>query len=415
MPESNDAQPTKGAWTKDHVEHLRTVHFALLTISCGLFVFALTYHPQKIQHAIDQMNRIINLQGLGSQSTLIDALGLSQARSSQSAISVALGFSGASSDTNRELRFVSVPWSHDGKAFRTPRGMAFPLDDMSDTFPFARLETLDDMAALWNKPDVVKHVLVVEQSLDSNCTIWNPDRNEWVDLPPLETPSSGGMTAGQLTWTARKEADRYLLSAASTDRKPPRVKCDGLVKSIATHSYLVERLQPERGRLGDSFNQAFPELSEMVDASDRSQKLEAIREQLRAERRAKSSDFEAFGLHIPQEIAGPCGIVVILVVQWYFFLHLRELGKQYSVDASGWAVAWIGIYRSGAARLTFGLSVTLVPAAVVITLVRQAPPELASWLLLPAGAFSLMMGIVVLLYMPKRSAEEKEERVTAGI
>ena len=45
-------------WSKDYVEHLRTVHFALMAVSVGLIALSLTHPTGKLQKALDQISEI---------------------------------------------------------------------------------------------------------------------------------------------------------------------------------------------------------------------------------------------------------------------------------------------------------------------------------------------------------------------
>src|SRR5579859_6086754 len=62
MEESGQSDKSTVNWSKDYVEHLRTVHFALLAVSISLFIFIVSYHPQKVKLARDQLGNIIMMQ-----------------------------------------------------------------------------------------------------------------------------------------------------------------------------------------------------------------------------------------------------------------------------------------------------------------------------------------------------------------
>jgi len=49
-------------WSKDFVEHLRTIHFALIVVSGGLIVLALSSQPYNTKAAYQQLEEIINLK-----------------------------------------------------------------------------------------------------------------------------------------------------------------------------------------------------------------------------------------------------------------------------------------------------------------------------------------------------------------
>lgn len=54
--------------------------------------------------------------------------------------------------------------------------------------------------------------------------------------------------------------------------------------------------------------------------------------------------FEAFGLKVPVEKLAIWGVVIVLAVQLYLFLQVKELHSKLKSSDSGWNVPWFGIY-----------------------------------------------------------------------
>ncbi len=57
-------QPVRGSvhWSKDFVEHLRTVHFALLVVSAGLILLLVSSREYNAVSALVQVEQIIDLK-----------------------------------------------------------------------------------------------------------------------------------------------------------------------------------------------------------------------------------------------------------------------------------------------------------------------------------------------------------------
>jgi hypothetical protein len=63
LPEHHLRKPDNPAhWSKDYVEHLRIVHFALIAISAGLVVLLLTSKEYNAVNALVQLEEIINFK-----------------------------------------------------------------------------------------------------------------------------------------------------------------------------------------------------------------------------------------------------------------------------------------------------------------------------------------------------------------
>ena len=78
--------------------------------------------------------------------------------------------------------------------------------------------------------------------------------------------------------------------------------------------------------------------------------------------------FEAFGIKIPAEATARWGILVILAVQLYLWLHLFELKQKLQPDDPGWEVAFIGMYSSLPSRVVYFVSSCLLPVAAIVAL-----------------------------------------------
>jgi hypothetical protein len=86
----------------------------------------------------------------------------------------------------------------------------------------------------------------------------------------------------------------------------------------------------------------------------------------------KNESLEIFGLKFPVETASRWGIVLILGIQLYFWVHLYELSPKLKEGDPGWNVAWIGVYQSLPATILFLCSTALLPTLTIVTLGNHA-------------------------------------------
>jgi hypothetical protein len=78
--------------------------------------------------------------------------------------------------------------------------------------------------------------------------------------------------------------------------------------------------------------------------------------------------FEVIGIKFPAENTTRWGLVVIIGIQFYFWLHLRELASKLRREDPGWQVAWIGVYSSGYAKWATIFSACLLPVSAALAL-----------------------------------------------
>jgi hypothetical protein len=87
--------------------------------------------------------------------------------------------------------------------------------------------------------------------------------------------------------------------------------------------------------------------------------------------------FEAFGQKFPIESASRWGVLIIIGIQFYFWLHLSEYRKRRFTLST---TAWIGSYASSAAQFLFVVTALIVPVGVITFVCLKAG-------LLPRGMF----------------------------
>ena len=123
---------------------------------------------------------------------------------------------------------------------------------------------------------------------------------------------------------------------------------------------LIRRFQ-DRWRRG-SFSDVFREL-DSIALEYKDLQLDRIERILQHEEDRRRDPFEAFGVKFPPDKTARWGVLLILGIQMYFFIHLAEYRRLHIRDNS---VAWIGSYRQTFARIIFTASSFVLPVGVVL-------------------------------------------------
>ena len=124
-----------------------------------------------------------------------------------------------------------------------------------------------------------------------------------------------------------------------------------------------------------AFSSSFSELDKAT-ANIQDNSFETISSTLQEEAsKPKADSFEVFGVKFPVEKATRWGILLIVGIQLYLWIHLHELSPKLKEGDAGWDVAWIGVYQSLAARMLFVASTALLPVVTIAALGNNALRE----------------------------------------
>ena len=115
------------------------------------------------------------------------------------------------------------------------------------------------------------------------------------------------------------------------------------------------------------FEAAFPELNSVSTGISTLEINDAVH-RLESQVASSERNISLLGFTIPLSQLARWGVLVLLSVQLYFWLHLHELAARIEPEAEGWNVAWIGLYTSRAATAVALLSCFLLPLAAALIL-----------------------------------------------
>lgn len=154
-------------------------------------------------------------------------------------------------------------------------------------------------------------------------------------------------------------------------------------------------------RVRGSFAVNFPELVALT-VDETAYGLDTLQALLISRSERAQDDIELFGLVIPSVLIARWGGLIILIVQLYFFLHLRALRDQIGQGRDAPLAPWIGIYPDRISKTAAALSACALPPAVLAFIivpdiaVRPIPEitYLALVLLLSVGLCTWSFGVM---------------------
>jgi hypothetical protein len=81
---------------------------------------------------------------------------------------------------------------------------------------------------------------------------------------------------------------------------------------------------------------------------------------------------EFLGLKIPESTISMWGVIIIVAVQCYFWLHLQAFWSRQTLNDLGLNLAWIGLYPGFGARCISLGSISALPVFVTAYLASQS-------------------------------------------
>src|SRR6202023_2887975 len=113
--------------------------------------------------------------------------------------------------------------------------------------------------------------------------------------------------------------------------------------------------------------------------------LEDTKEFLHDEASNGQEIFEAFGMKFPAGRVTLWGELLLLSVQLYFFIYLRQLSGKLNADDPGWDVPWVGMDTSALGQAILFVSLVALPIGAMgllggqaFLIWRKSPPPVPS-------------------------------------
>lgn len=355
--ESHTKPPSEKDESKDFVEHLRMVHFALLATCVALIVIVLGSSNDRAKNAIEQLDIVSNTASAFKANGWVGRQGLEFSERQQC---------GKSAKTDLPPFPQSVLWT-----ITTPDFHQINKPLLLD--PASNLKTLADFKDIWD----VEFVFV--------CPA------EWAAEPYAEMPAENTFQVAKFVHNS--ELPLQLSKMAHQDftylfRPADKTKFSMFdVTKIKAERWsmkdLIRRRLPKKVLPYGNFKEAFYDLDQATSGIQNEANFVLVRRVLELQQKNSTGVFEAFGQKFPIESAARWGVLIITCIQFYFWLHLSEYYKRHFSSSP---TPWIGSYTSGAARFLFSLTAIITPFAVVVFVCFKAgllPKEMIirNWLL----------------------------------
>jgi len=367
-------------WSKDFVEHLRAVHFTLAAVSVGLIlILSRTNSP-----ALGQIRQIVELRRDWPPYYLVPPF-------------MSGGEKVRNIDWTRDQYITARVTGRAGKSSRVR--LVFPLPnwhrpDVGGSGPisvasvrFIRLShfptTLNEFRYWWNSLQT-KYPFLYVYAVSTEGTV-SSGLNKELSLMQLDPKASSAESAGGFDQSVQLDLTRpegkWVFSGSDSHGNTYYLPVRGINNGSLDQSSIVNDINSRfvhPGQLKEGpFERSFSALAQETSGLE-VENLEEI-EKVLAERLAKrSEEFEAFGMKFPITQVTLWGTVILLAVQLYFFLYLKQLSGKLGPDDPGWDTPWICMDQSFLAQVIFFTTVIVLPVVAMLLLGGRASLRLTA-------------------------------------
>jgi hypothetical protein len=421
-------------WSKDFVEHLRTVHFTLIALCLGLIVLA--FFPSKfdIKIAHEQALEILRVTNawdprfIEAEAAEVVQANVTRAIKAGAFVSVTDQPSAneyAPDSTHAWIRPIFKPPMWVVK-IQIPDELSPGPPPFSEESPRLAVNAPRSIASFRRFWDSALAQPLIILPLPPNSCLAEPFSH--LGRPAQECrvskhdPSRHPEEVSAYFQVSSKRLDSYFNVNEKWDyefrvQSSPTSTTEILlpIRTVAQMEFDEQNALVKRSTLWSNkhkmvFKDAFHELA-AVDEPFEDADIATSEKILAAEARREGDAFEAVGMKIPAEIALQFGVLFVLGVQLYMWIHLHEFGNRIERDA-GFDVAWIGVYFSRPAQFVFLASLLLLPWATVIILSYKWLHLLSDrrrlwWAIaIVANLASLVLSYLIIRVLPKATASE---------
>ncbi len=360
------------------MEHLRTVHFALVTVCVGI-ILLLSSAKYDAKRAASQMNDVVRISA--SWPNEISEQYRETTWSSERSVGFRPWFQAEYGPSHQALTFhVEEPNLFVCEAHSSPTGYS----NMADITP----STLDDFVFAWDllsmgpvPVDAILNVALVGTIEKPNSDIkkaikittdlpfkrgTNPVLLHLVDVSPCDFNSTQGPSLVGDT------SERWRITFKVTT-----VKRAILSQHKDTHGRLaIRRVDNTPGFEGHFFEESFPDLSEAMTGRS-SEDIDTLSHQILEEASKGVESFEILGVKFPANQVTQWGIILLVSIQLYLVTYLRRLSGRLTPEDPGWEVPWIAMDNSLLARVMLDVSFLILPISAVFLVTLQVWSQLS--------------------------------------
>jgi len=375
-------------WSKDYVEHLRTVHFTLIVASVSLIVIVTSGKPYNPSVAVREIKQILQLKRSwspdwirenGDANIIKRDLGEYKHELRNQVfvdpsdvflpddnfpLSLGAPFHGMLSGNNRGnskqvLRFL---WPRENWLMWQPHVHEWPTKFPNTLEEFSQwwdaLSKPHEMYFPWSVSDIVSVTrsvvgdqsakLSFDQSLDKYG-----DQNEMTPQVPLH-----------LTLDPRGKEEEIGAIFEAQDRELSFLfRISDVAHITVTQKTLARRFGWQPASFSDSFRDLAQAAKEFHSLD-----LEEVKQILADDASKGSEVFEAYGIKFPAAELTLAGSLVILFTQIYLLTYLKRLHARIDSDGQAMEIPWIGMDQAVLARFLFFITLVLLPVTATLLL-----------------------------------------------
>jgi len=364
---TQNADRPKGADSKDFIEHLRTVHFALVATCLALLAITLSPSPEAIRKANEELKEISevahNWDWGWQNSAITEKL---KGQHEYSLLSC------------NQLPFHQVSFARDGDPFVAEFqgnnwGLGYPRLEPEDHHGPASLE---EFRRYWDTDITVLCPYHTADQIDFFDRTLGGKGEEQIPLSSAQVSSviepnpKARHAYGEFEIGPGNSGNMGEYYAEITDSDPDshtptlyeiHIPVDKSVTVSVSMRDQIIKSYPQYQWVHSGFKDAFEDLDKGTTGFQDLDfgHLKAVLE-LQA---ANSKDtLEAFGIKFPRGLTTRWGVLLILGIQLYLWIHLAECRKRAFQSSD---IAWIGSYKSAIARWIFAGTALLAPVGVI--------------------------------------------------
>jgi hypothetical protein len=383
-------------WSKDFVEHLRTVHFELMAVAVGLAVLVFSSKEYNAVTALVQIEEIIDLKNnwsiawmeeFGQNTSSYKPSGLTDFIYDTLEISWKnAGFNGTihwsnlkqppgrDKPVNVECTFPKENWYQSGQA--------------TDWSPAKFPRTLGEFKAWWGKLGEPYVVYLPNDIYGQNVPIVDTKQSsaqKKMVIAGIFTANNDSQTPETKLQLSLDHDQNHGPASAPASEQFSYLTHIGSDRVLTVHissfaQYTVTRDTISRhfhNLHSGEFKDTFADLSKAADTMS-DLPLQDIKEFIHDDAIKGPEVFEVFGMKFPAGQATYWGIILLLSIQLYFFTYLRQLNGKLGPNDAGWDVPWIGMDDSKVAQSMFFVSLVPLPIATLALLSYRRATTLLS-------------------------------------
>jgi hypothetical protein len=444
-----------------HAEHLRFIHASVLVASLVLLLASVTDIGGDLRRASDDINKIIKLNQdvFGNQIWLADyadeylraqasGQGLSgtnlpsrlflRATIDRGTVSIPLDIpKGFLWTLQGPSRFSLNTLDYLGEDEKLLRLALRVREDVAERIHLKSPRSIGEVTSLWNELDkltafqpksilslaqVTKERTAGREPIERGPKIFlqvfsrSPDDHEpaansriwdfyhprgylqWIVVDPDERASMLGDSEvkDRLAGLGAMDISHALSGSFQDTNSVYQVRIPVVMRKVKVPAQdYLRKMANANWELG-TFDKSFRSLSMFV-RNLQSLSLEDVRTLIDNEKGRTGGQIEVAGLKIPASALGIWGVLVLVGLQIYFWLHFREFVNRLTITDKAWSFPWVALYPSACSLWVFRASAMVLPLVAAFALMRVAFLNRAynaqPWIALGAFGLSLLVAL----------------------